>query len=260
MGPIEDWAADPDNEVRELPRKLQWLTAVVQCFSPPQPPQGNPDVLLLPFDPQISTPTPLCSQERLTAPAERVQHEIARLAERLDQLLGKGEHQRMFQTPLVTAHVIDDYVRDAGDAVTLAEGLDARVPGGLLAHSVLGELNRLIRAVNGADGGPTSLCSPSSGIPTGTMRMPPLGLRRTRIVPRKISQRISSWTSGQTSRGRMGARSSRRPTPTATCSSSVFAGEPREGNAGADDERRRRELNPLLRFCRPPPGRQAPAP
>jgi hypothetical protein len=26
------------------------------------------------------------------------------------------------------------------------------------------------------------------------------------------------------------------------------------------DERRRRELNPLLRFCRPPPGRQAPAP
>ena len=29
---------------------------------------------------------------------------------------------------------------------------------------------------------------------------------------------------------------------------------------GAGDERRRRESNPLLRFCRPPPGRQAPAP
>ena len=42
--------------------------------------------------------------------------------------------------------------------------------------------------------------------------------------------------------------------------SSVCAGEPPEGNDGADDERRRRESNPLLRFCRPPPGRQAPAP
>ena len=68
MGPIEDWAADPDNEVRELPRKLQWLTAVVQCFSPPQPPQCNPDVLLFPLDPQISTPTPFRSQKRLTGP------------------------------------------------------------------------------------------------------------------------------------------------------------------------------------------------
>src|SRR4051794_15666993 len=43
-------------------------------------------------------------------------------------------------------------------------------------------------------------------------------------------------------------------------SSSATAGEPREGNDGEGDERRRRESNPLLRFCRPPPGRQAPAP
>ena len=32
------------------------------------------------------------------------------------------------------------------------------------------------------------------------------------------------------------------------------------GTTGEGDERRRRESNPLLRFCRPPPGRQAPAP
>ena len=32
------------------------------------------------------------------------------------------------------------------------------------------------------------------------------------------------------------------------------------GTTGQVDERRRRESNPLLRFCRPPPGRQAPAP
>ena len=84
MGPIEDWAADPDNEVRELPRKLQWLTAVVQCFSPPQPPQSNPDVFLFPLDPQIATPASFRRQECLTAPGEWIEDQIIRLGKSLD--------------------------------------------------------------------------------------------------------------------------------------------------------------------------------
>ena len=45
-----------------------------------------------------------------------------------------------------------------------------------------------------------------------------------------------------------------------TASSSVGAVDRESGSDGEGEERRRRESNPLLRFCRPPPGRQAPAP
>jgi len=45
-----------------------------------QPLQGDPDVRLLSFDPQLPTPTPLRSQERLTALTEGGHHQIASLA------------------------------------------------------------------------------------------------------------------------------------------------------------------------------------
>src|SRR5271166_5763127 len=60
-------------------------------YSSPQPLQSNLDVFLFTFDPQMSTPTSFCRQKCLPGPTEIVQNEIASLAERLDQLLGKPQ-------------------------------------------------------------------------------------------------------------------------------------------------------------------------
>jgi hypothetical protein len=72
-------------------------------YSSPQPLQSNLDVFLFPFDPQISTPTSFCRQKCLPGPTEIVQNEIASLAERLDQLLGKPqwEDRRVIKTRLL---------------------------------------------------------------------------------------------------------------------------------------------------------------
>src|SRR5271166_3372892 len=71
-------------------------------YSSPQPLQSNLDVFLFTFDPQISTPTSFCRQKCLPGPTEIVQNEIASLAERLDQLLGKPqwEDRRVIKTRL----------------------------------------------------------------------------------------------------------------------------------------------------------------
>ena len=63
----------------------------------------NLDVFLFTFDPQISTPTSFCRQKCLPGPTEIVQNEIASLAERLDQLLGKPqwEDRRVIKTRLL---------------------------------------------------------------------------------------------------------------------------------------------------------------
>src|SRR5208283_529761 len=83
-------------------------------YSSPQPLQSNLDVFLFPLDPQITTPTPFRSQKCLPGPTEVVQNEIASLAERLDQLLGKGEREdrRMIKTRLVAANICDDHIAD----------------------------------------------------------------------------------------------------------------------------------------------------
>src|SRR5271157_122899 len=97
-------------------------TALPNCSSP-QPPQSNPDVLRFPLDPQITTPTSFCRQKCLSGPTEVVQHQIASLAERLDQVLGKSEREdrRMIKTRLIAAHVGDDHISDPGNTVSLPE-------------------------------------------------------------------------------------------------------------------------------------------
>ena len=69
--------------------------------------------------PRNLRPHRLRGQKCLTGPAEWVQNQIAGLAERLDQLLGKGEwkHRRVFDAPLVATNICDDHVRDPGNAV-----------------------------------------------------------------------------------------------------------------------------------------------
>jgi hypothetical protein len=92
--------------------------------------------------------------------------------------------------------------------------------------------------------------------------MPSLPIAASDLDDARIrAPRASSWT-----------RRTRAPTSSGlTSSQSADAkddprrarrrcGEPRGASEGEGDERRRRESNPLPRFCRPPPGRQAPAP
>ena len=78
-----------------------------------------------PFDPQISTPASLRRQKRLPAPAERIQDQIASLAERLDQLLGKAqrEDRRVIKTRLVAADICDDHVADPCNTVRASRRL-----------------------------------------------------------------------------------------------------------------------------------------
>ena len=88
-------------------------------YSSPQPLQSNPDVLLLPLDPQITTLASFCRQKCLPGPTEIVQNEIASLAERLDQLLGKPqwEDRRGIKTRLQgpgTNEAIIDYGKERG--------------------------------------------------------------------------------------------------------------------------------------------------
>src|SRR5271157_1910012 len=92
-------------------------------YSSPQPLQGDSDVFLFPFDPQISTPTSFCRQKCLPGPTEVVQNEIASLAKRLDQVLGKSEREdrRVIKTRLVATDVGDDHVSDPGNPVSLPE-------------------------------------------------------------------------------------------------------------------------------------------
>jgi len=52
----------------------------------------------------------------------------------------------MVQALLVATDVGDDYVRDSGDAVTVAERFNARVPGGLLAEPIRSKLDRPVEA------------------------------------------------------------------------------------------------------------------
>jgi len=113
-----------------------------------QSPQGDPDVLIFPLDPQIATPATLRSEKCLPGPTEVVQNEISLLAERPDQLVCQcqREHCRMVQALLVATDVGDDYVRDSGDAVTVAERFNARVPGGLLAEPIRSKLDRPVEA------------------------------------------------------------------------------------------------------------------
>ena len=92
-------------------------------YSSPQPPQGDSDVFLFPLDPQKPPTTSLSRQKCLPGPTEVVQNEIASLAERLDQLLGKGEREdrRMIKTRLIATDVGDDHISDPCHTVSLPE-------------------------------------------------------------------------------------------------------------------------------------------
>src|SRR5271157_5099910 len=93
-------------------------TALPNCSSP-QPPQSNPDVLRFPLDPQITTPTSFCRQKCLPGPTEVVQHQIASLAKRPDQLLGKPqwEDRRVIKTRLVATDASDNHISDPGNTI-----------------------------------------------------------------------------------------------------------------------------------------------
>src|SRR5271157_3510044 len=88
-------------------------TALPNCSSS-QPPQSNPDVIRFPLDPQITTPASFCRQKCLSGPTEVVQHQIASLAERLDQVLGKSEREDrwVIKTRLVATDICDNHIAD----------------------------------------------------------------------------------------------------------------------------------------------------
>src|SRR5271166_2255132 len=112
--------------------------------SSPQPLQGDSDVLLLPLDPQITTPASLRRQKRLPGPTEGVQHEIVCLAERPDQLLGKGlgEHRWVVHAGVFAPWRCEEHVRDPGDPFTVAIRGNTGMPPGLLADALVGEFDR----------------------------------------------------------------------------------------------------------------------
>ena len=68
---------------------------------------------------RVTTPELFRRQERLPGPAEGVQDQIARLAEGLDKLFGKGhgEHRRVMQTFLNATDAGDDHVDNPSNTV-----------------------------------------------------------------------------------------------------------------------------------------------